>query len=216
MFSGVIEGCGPVTEILRETGALFLWIEGLPHWERLKNGESVSCDGICLTVLETRGKDFKVQVSSQTQALSHLGELRLGSRVNLERALGFGERNGGHFVLGHADTTAILHNRRVGQDGLCELALALPRSCTQRYLIPNGCIALNGVSLTLREAPNLDSVVVGVLPYTNSHTNLGKLELGQGVSLEWDYLAKIVHYHMRGTLLAYGNEGAVSVVESLE
>jgi riboflavin synthase len=155
----------------------------------LAKGESVAVNGCCLTVVASQGEHFDVQAGPETLLRTNLGAMRAGDRVNFERSLRVGERLGGHFVQGHIDTTAKLHERR--PEGEWEfLEFTLDPAWT-KFLVHKGSIAVDGVSLTL-VAVETGGFSVMLIPHTLAVTTLGLLKPGDSVNIETDVLAKHV------------------------
>jgi len=162
---------------------------------RVAFGDSVSVNGVCLTVLAVQPPTFWVEAVEETIARTNLGFLKVGDRVNLERALSASGRLGGHFVQGHVDGTGVI-------------AQIVPRlrskvmriRCPQElmpYIVPKGSIAVDGVSLTVVEV-GADWFTVSLIPYTLEHTTLGIRKVGDVVNLEVDILAKYVRHLLQG------------------
>jgi riboflavin synthase len=191
VFTGLVEGLGRVERIVEENGGLLLTIvwPDLASSEPLEIGESVAVNGCCLTVTAATGDIFKVQAGPETLARTNLGNTKAGNRVNLERSLKVGARLGGHFVLGHVDTTAVLRDRRsLGEWEF--LAFAIEPAWTS-LLVSKGSIAVDGVSLTLVDVwPDAFSVML--IPHTLAMTTLGITRPGDRVNIEVDILAKHV------------------------
>jgi riboflavin synthase len=157
----------------------------------LELGESVAVNGCCLTVVATEPEyeTFDVQAGPETLLRTNLGDLEASSPVNLERALCVGDRLGGHFVQGHVDTTARLHERR--PEGEWQfLAFTIDPDWTP-LMVPKGSIAVDGVSLTLVDVAS-DTFSVMLIPHTLAATTLGSLTCGARVNIEADMLAKHV------------------------
>ena len=196
MFTGLVEDVGTVVRADRRSDALVLAIRPaqIPVTE-LAVGESVCHDGACLTVTEVGRESFSVLAGAETLARTTLGNLRVGKRVNLERALRVGDRLGGHWVTGHIDGTGELAARR---DLGANLVLVV-RAGAQllRYIVEKGSIALAGVSLTVN-AVDADGFSVAIIPHTRDHTSLGDLTIGERVNLETDILAKHVEKLLGG------------------
>lgn len=155
----------------------------------LQPGESIAVEGVCLTV-DTPGTDgFEVDASAETLARTTLGALRIGSEVNLERALALGARLGGHIVTGHVDGVGALAGRRAVGEGVA-MTFELPAALA-RFVAEKGSIALGGVSLTVNaiSAARFD---VMLIPRTLRDTTLGALEPGGKVNVEVDVLARYV------------------------
>jgi riboflavin synthase len=191
VFTGLVSGLGRLEQAVDENAGRRLTIAwpGLSAGGPLEFGESIAVNGCCLTVTAATGEIFEVQAGPETLARTNLGEKATGDRVNLERALQAGARLGGHFVLGHIDTTAVLNDRR--QDGEWEfLAFGIEPSWTP-LLVSKGSIAVDGVSLTLVDVwPDAFSIML--IPHTLAMTTLGIIRPGDRVNIEVDILAKHV------------------------
>ncbi|MDQ3366901.1 MAG: riboflavin synthase [Myxococcota bacterium] len=190
MFTGLVEDCGTVARADRRSDALVLAIKParLPLAE-LALGDSVCHDGACLTVTELGRDTYSVLAGAETLARTTLGGVRIGTRVNLERALRVGDRLGGHWVSGHIDGTGELATRRDLGANLV-LGFRTPPALL-RYIVEKGSIAIAGVSLTVNTV-DADGFSIAIIPHTRDHTTLGDLSIGDRVNLETDILAKHV------------------------
>jgi riboflavin synthase len=190
MFTGLIECVGRIAAMRPATDGLRLAIESDRPLAGLALGESIAVDGVCLTVVtHAHDRRFEVDVSSESVAHSIVGGYRVGSQINLERALQLGDRLGGHLVSGHVDGQGALAQRHaVGASTRLTFTLD-PRLCSQ--LVPRGSVAINGVSLTIIELA-ADSFGVNVIPHTAVETNLVDLAVGAPVNIELDMLVKMV------------------------
>jgi riboflavin synthase len=190
MFTGLVEDVGTVARADRRSDALVLAIRPsrMPVGE-LAVGDSVCHDGACLTVTSIERDAYTVLAGAETLARTTLGGLRIGKKVNLERALKVGDRLGGHWVTGHIDGTGELRVRRDNGANLV-LSVALAPSLL-RHVVEKGSIALAGVSLTVN-AVDADTCSVAIIPHTRDHTTLGELAIGDRVNVETDLLAKHV------------------------
>jgi riboflavin synthase len=190
MFTGLVEDLGSIVRADRRSDALVLGVRPakLPVGE-LVIGDSVCHDGACLTVTEISRDSYTVLAGAETLARTTLGGLRIGKRVNLERALRVGDRLGGHWVTGHIDGTGELAARRDLGANLVLVVRAAP--ALLRYIVEKGSIAVAGVSLTVN-AVDADGFSVAIIPHTRDHTSLGELAIGDRVNLEVDILAKHV------------------------
>jgi len=190
MFTGLVEDLGTVVRADRRSDALVLAIrpQQIPLGE-LAVGDSICHDGTCLTVTELARETFTVLAGAETLARTTLGGLRVGKRVNLERALRVGDRLGGHWVTGHVDGTGELAARRDLGANLVLGVRAAP--ALLRYVVEKGSIAVAGVSLTVN-AVDGEGFSVAIIPHTRDHTTLGALAIGDRVNLEVDILAKHV------------------------
>lgn len=190
MFTGLVEDVGTIVRADRRSDALVLGVrpEHLPVAE-LSLGDSVCHDGTCLTVTEVGRDAFTVLAGAETLARTTLGGLRIGKRVNLERALKVGDRLGGHWVTGHVDGTGELAARRDQGANLVLVVRAVP--ALLRYIVEKGSIAVAGVSLTVNSV-DAETFSVAIIPHTRDHTSLGALAVGDRINLEVDILAKHV------------------------
>jgi riboflavin synthase len=188
MFTGIIVASGRVTAIAPTSGDLELGVDatGLDV-ARIAIGDSVSVQGVCLTVTRKEGAGFYADVSRETLAKTTLGRLRVGSRVNLEPSLRAGDALGGHMVSGHVDAVGKL--RKATQDARSwRLEIELPEGLA-RFVAPKGSICVDGVSLTVN---NVDGrrFDVNIIPHTHAVTTLGELRVGDEVNIEIDVVAR--------------------------
>jgi len=178
---------------LRADGA-YLIIEARVVLDGTRIGDSIAINGVDLTVIEMASDFFSADASLETLRRTTLGSLRAGSRVNLERALGVGERLGGHMVQGHVDGTGELV--MVEQEGNAyRMRFKFPRELG-RYIAMKGSITIDGISLTVAALGD-DWFEVAIIPHTWRETTLGELKRGDRVNLEVDVLAKYVERLMR-------------------
>lgn len=204
MFTGLVEDVGTVARVARRSDAAVLTIEpaAVPLAE-LSLGESIAVDGVCLTVTEHDDRRFTVLAGAETLRRTTIGELRTGSRVNLERALRLGDRLGGHMVSGHVDGIGEIRSRRDGGANL-EVHIAPPRELL-RYIIAKGSICIDGISLTVNTVDDY-SFAVALIPHTTSVTTLANKAVGAKVNLEVDLIGKYVEKLIAG----YRPTGATS------
>ena len=189
MFTGLVREVGRVVWLRRSDRTVQLLVKGPRTATRVRIGESVAVNGCCLTVTAQREGQFMFDLLAESLDRTNIGRLKPGGPVNLERALRVDGRLGGHFVQGHVDCTAkVLAVEEKGPD--LRLDIAIPPEFS-RYVAYKGSIAINGVSLTVAVA-NAEDFSVWVIPHTMEHTNLGDLEAGDLVNLEFDILAKYV------------------------
>lgn len=189
MFSGIVEALGTVAELRMEPPGCRIIVREAKIALETKVADSICVNGCCLTVVEQAGDTFAFQAGPETLARTNLGELKPGSRVNLERALAVGERLGGHFVSGHIDGTGALLDR-IDQGDWSTFWFSVPRNLAVQ-MASKGSIAVDGVSLTIVESQT-DRFSIALIPYTLAVTTLGPLVVGGKVNLETDILAKYV------------------------
>lgn len=189
MFTGLVREVGEVGWLRRTDQTVQLLVKAPRTAARVRTGESVAVNGCCLTVTAHRGKQMMFDLLEESLERTNLGDLKPGSPVNLERALRVDGRLGGHFVQGHIDCAAeVLAMEEKGSD--LRIDIALPPGFSG-YAAFKGSIAVNGVSLTIA-ALGENSFSVWIIPHTLENTNLGDLEPGHRVNLEFDILAKYV------------------------
>jgi len=189
MFTGLVREVGEVGWLRRTDQAVQLMVIAPRTASRVARGESVAVNGCCLTVATHRDKQLMFDLLEESLQRTNLGNVKPGDPVNLERALRVDGRLGGHFVQGHVDCTAqVISVTEKGPD--VRLEISLPAELA-RYAAFKGSIAVNGVSLTIAEITG-SSFTVWIIPHTLEATNLGDLQDGDTVNLEFDVLAKYV------------------------
>jgi riboflavin synthase len=188
MFTGIILAKGRVTSLTERDGDLELGVDaaGLDI-ARIAIGDSVCVQGACLTVTRKQDTCFFADVSRETMAKTTLGNLKVGSNVNLEPSLRAGDPLGGHMVSGHVDAVGNL--KRIDPDARSwRLEFELPPTLS-RFVAAKGSICLNGVSLTVNKVDGL-MFDVNIIPHTQAVTTLGELRVGDGVNVEIDVVAR--------------------------
>ena len=194
MFSGIVEASGKVESVLIEGFNKSFWISAHLD-EPLKVDQSISHNGVCLTVTEILPDEksgiqtYSVTAIHETLQKTNLEEWIEGSEINLERCLKTGQRLDGHFVQGHVDTTGILKSIE-SQNGSWLLTIQFPADFSS-LIVAKGSICINGVSLTVVDALD-DELSVAIIPYTWEHTNFHLLQTGNSVNLEFDILGKYI------------------------
>jgi riboflavin synthase len=188
MFTGIIESTGVISSIsVQETNKTFQIISSLvPH---LHADQSISHDGVCLTVESLTEHTYQVTAISETLFKSTLSQWRAGDRINLERCLQLNSRLDGHMVQGHVDTTATCLNRE-SLRGSWLFRFEFP-FLFKNLIIEKGSVAVNGISLTCFDVTN-SAFSVAVIPYTFDHTNIRDLFPGSAVNIEFDMIGKYV------------------------
>ena len=185
MFTGIVEEIG----IVKETSRDRLAFEAHKVLEGTKVGDSIAANGVCLTVVSLENRGFSVNVMPETLRCTNLGSLHYGDQVNLERALVYGGRLGGHLVLGHADDTGEITDINSEEAAHIMRISAPPK--LMPYMVNKGFIAVDGVSLTIVDFDGL-FLFVSLVTYTMEHTTLGRKRPGDIVNLEADIIAKYV------------------------
>lgn len=201
MFSGIVESTATVVRVVREEGTENVHLTlTAPFVEELKVDQSISHNGVCLTVvaIDLEERSYTVTAILETLQRSNLGDLKPGDLVNLERSMTVGGRLDGHIVQGHVDTTGVCSEIREAEGShYFRIEYSVPKEMALRgYMtVEKGSVCVNGVSLTVvNSTPN--SFEVAIIPYTIEHTNFKTLEVGKRVNLEFDiigkYLARII------------------------
>jgi len=188
MFTGIISDVGRVRAVT-PGGDTGFTIATAYDARDIALGASIACAGVCLTVTGKGEGWFTVQASAETLARSTLGAWRVGTPVNLERALRVGDELGGHILSGHVDAVATILERRPDGDSLRFVFEVLPP--LERAIAPKGSVALDGVSLTVNEVEGR-RFGVNIIPFTRTKTTFGAAEPGDRVNLEIDVLARYV------------------------
>lgn len=193
MFTGIVEGMGVIKNITPISQGLLLAC--IPDFSITdpKIGESIAVNGVCLTAVTISERFFTADVSFETLKRTNLGTLKVGSRVNLERALRPMDRLGGHIVTGHIDCVGEIVD--VGIKGqFLVLTVSIPQkdaSRYNRYLVEKGSVAVDGVSLTVNSCGE-GRFSLAIIPHTAKLTTIGFKQKGDAVNLEFDILAKYV------------------------
>jgi len=188
MFTGLIEAVGRVLSISR-TSAGGVIVIASPLLRGVAIGDSVSVDGVCLTITSLRDEGGTFDISRETLLRSTLGERRKGDAVNLERALRVGDRLGGHLVTGHVDCVGRVTGRREDGDSI-RFSIDLP-SGMGRYLVEKGSVAVDGISLTVNGVTG-DRFTLNVIPHTGRETTIASRRVGDQVNIELDIIGKYV------------------------
>lgn len=188
MFTGIIESIGEVVGVSQEESNVKFSISS-DITSELKIDQSVSHNGVCLTVVSISGSVYEVVAISETLSKSNLGSLEVGSKVNLERAMKLGARLDGHLVQGHVDGTATCISVS-DHDGSWEFRFRIEGGA-KHPIIEKGSICINGVSLTLVNVSGAE-FSVAIIPYTYEHTNFSTLQEGTQVNIEFDMIGKYV------------------------
>ena len=197
MFTGIILATGRVSSLTEKGGDLELGVDAAAlDLERVALGDSISVQGACLTVTRKEGACFYADVSRETMAKTTMGDLRAGSRVNLEPSLRAGDALGGHWVSGHVDAVGKL--KTLVQDARSwRLEFELP-AAPMRYVASKGSICVNGVSLTVNNVAGR-CFDVNIIPHTLKVTTLGELKVDDGVNIEIDVIARYLERLMTKT-----------------
>lgn len=189
MFTGIIEDIGEVLGIETRSGLSRMSIRPNIPLSEIKEGDSISVDGVCVTVTSVSSYEFSFDVSLETLKVTTLGEKKKGDKVNLERALKVDGRFQGHIVTGHVECVGTIVEKRNLGDSL-QLEIMIPKELT-RYVVKKGSIAVDGISLTVNDQSD-NRFMVNIVPYTASKTTIGIKRIGDRVNIETDIIGKYV------------------------
>jgi riboflavin synthase len=189
MFTGLIEEIGKVENIIKGAKSAQITINGSRILEDTKLGDSISTNGVCLTVVNFTKSSFTVDVMPETMRRSNLKNLKHGSRVNLERALRLGDRLGGHIVSGHIDGVGFI--KSIEEEDNATWVTIEASEDILKYVIEKGSIAIDGTSLTVAYVNNV-SFKVSIIPMTRDETTLLSKKVGEEVNLECDMVGKYI------------------------
>ncbi|HEV2172087.1 MAG TPA: riboflavin synthase [Nitrospira sp.] len=189
MFTGIVEEMGAVISLDKTLAGTRMTILASTVMGDLKIGDSVSVNGICLTVVSKSERNFVVEVSPETLSVTTLGRVTAGAPVNLERPMKLNERIGGHLVAGHVDGVGTIRSRH--QEGNAIFFTIEAPSEILRYCVTKGSITIDGVSLTINEVGD-HSFSIAIIPHTAKVTTLGLKQINDTVNLESDLIGKYV------------------------
>jgi riboflavin synthase len=195
MFTGLIEEKGKLISKIQTGDGYQLTVSAKIVMDDLKIGSSISVNGCCLTVVKLTNDSFSVDTIEETLKKTNLGLLKIGDNVNLERPLKADARLGGHFVLGHIDTTGKIEDiKELSNSHFITISFPLQ---FKQYLIYVGSVAIDGVSMTVARLEE-NKFSVGVIPHTWDETIFSQKKIGDTVNLEFDVLGKYVEKIMQG------------------
>lgn len=203
MFTGIIEEIGEIKSIKHGSKSAVLTIKGTLVTSDARPGDSIAVNGVCLTATSISGDTFTADVMAESLRRSALGDLRIGSRVNLERAMPADGRFGGHIVSGHIDGMGTV-TRLEKEDNATWVTIEAPSSIL-RYIIEKGSIAIDGVSLTVAYVDE-SCFKVSVIPHTGGETTLLEKKVGESVNLENDVVGKYVEKLMLASMPSSAGE----------
>lgn len=189
MFTGIIEEIGTVHDITKGAKYFLLTVRSSKVIKDVGIGDSIAVNGVCLTVVKMTANSFSADVSRETISCSTFGYLRIGDRLNLERALPATGRFGGHFVSGHIDGIGQIVG--IHNEGIAVLYTFKPDNNLMKYFVRKGSIAIDGISLTVTNVES-DKFSVSVIPQTMKETIMSKKSIGDFVNIECDIIGKYV------------------------
>lgn len=209
MFTGLVEEIGTVEKIKKGSKSASLTIKAHKIFDDLKIGDSVSTNGVCLTVTSINNNTFTADVMNESIKRSNLADLKSGSYVNIERAMCLNSRFGGHIVSGHIDGVGLI--LKIKKEDIAILYSIKTSEKLTRYIVEKGSITIDGISLTVTKVSKDNTFEVSVIPHTTEQTILCKKRVGDKVNLENDiigkYIEKFVTYkNKKGITLDMLNE----------
>lgn len=204
MFTGIVEEKGTLKKLVTQGSSMQVTIAAETVLTDVSIGDSISVNGVCLTVTSFNQEQFTVDVMPETFRTSSLAQLSVGSQVNLERAMAANGRFGGHFVSGHVDTVGKI--ARIWTEANARYLSISVENEGHAYLMPKGSITVDGTSLTIFDVTN-DGFVISLIPETQQATILGAKNQGDIVNLEFDMLAKYMERLLETKLKASQSNG---------
>lgn len=187
MFSGIVEKMGELKKIETRQGKIYFTIKAGGFLSGVRVGQSIACDGVCLTAIKVAGGNFTVELMPETLRLTKFSQSKIGDLINLEKSLRLGDTISGHFVMGHVDAVGIVKKAAsLGADA--SLIIKVPKKII-KYLAYKGSVSVNGVSLTIAGRGQV-WLKVCLIGHTLKITNLGRLKAKDKVNLEVDTIAR--------------------------
>lgn len=199
MFTGIIEATGKVVKV-EKAGQNIDFTLTCDFTDELKIDQSLAHNGCCLTVVDIKGKEYKVTAIDESLLKTNLKSWEVGSEINLERCLKFDGRLDGHLVQGHVDETATVQNIE-NRDGSYFITFKMDEN-TKFVTVPQGSVTVNGISLTVASSQD-DQFSVAIIPYTWQFTNMKNLKIGSEVNIEFDIIGKYITKLMSQKNAAY-------------
>ena len=194
MFNGIVYNQGLIKAIKKKSkyvnGSRVIEITSNITFKKSDIGESVSCDGVCLTLIRIKKKSFLFYLSKETLKRSNFKNAKVGKLINIEKSLHHGKKISGHYVQGHVDTTSIVKNIKI-IDRSWNVVFGLEKKY-KKFIVEKGSISINGVSLTISKI-RVNSFQITIIPHTLKLTNLISLKRGDKVNVEFDMVGKYLN-----------------------
>ena len=194
MFNGIVYNQGLIRSIKKNpkyvNGSRVIEITSNISFKNSDIGESVSCDGVCLTLIRIKKKSFLFYLSKETLKRSNFKNAKVGKRINIEKSLHHGKKISGHYVQGHVDTTSIVKSIKI-IDKSWNVVFGLEKKY-KKFIVEKGSISINGVSLTISKI-RANSFQITIIPHTLKLTNLINLKRGDKVNVEFDMVGKYLN-----------------------
>ena len=194
MFNGIVYNQGLIKSIKKSPryvrGSLVIEVKSNIPFKKSDIGESVCCDGVCLTLIRIKSKTFLFYLSKETLNRSNFKNVEVGRYINIEKSLHYGKKISGHYIQGHVDTTSVVKNIKI-VDKSWNVNFTLNKKY-KKFLVEKGSISINGVSLTVSKL-RTNSFQITIIPHTLKLTNLIKLKRGDKVNVEFDMIGKYLN-----------------------
>ena len=195
MFNGIIFNKGTIKNIKKNTKSILIGIKSNLKIKKEELGSSISCNGVCLTLVKIDKKIIYFYISIETIRRSNFSEIKIGDEVNLEKSLVYGQKISGHFTQGHVDTTAKV-KKILLVDNSWILKLEFKNKKLIKHLEDKASISINGVSLTISKISN-KNIILNIIPHTLKLTNLKNLRLNDTVNVELDIFGKYIYKYTK-------------------
>ena len=195
MFNGIIFNKGTIKNIKKNTKSILIGIKSNLKIKKEELGSSISCNGVCLTLVKIDKKIIYFYISIETIRRSNFSKIKIGDEVNLEKSLVYGQKISGHFTQGHVDTTAKV-KKILLVDNSWILKLEFKNKKLIKYLEEKASISINGVSLTISKISN-KNIILNIIPHTLKLTNLKNLRLNDTVNVELDIFGKYIYKYTK-------------------
>ena len=191
MFNGIIYNTGKIKLIKKKSKSLFIGIEAKLKISKKEIGSSVSCNGVCLTIVSFKNKLINFDISSETLKRSNFNSIKINQVINLEKSLSYGEKISGHFTQGHVDTVATT-KKIIFVDKTWILKFKINKKKFNKFIVEKASISINGVSLTVSRVSH-NYFEINVIPHTLKLTNLKNLKINDTVNVELDIFSKYIY-----------------------
>ena len=195
MFNGIIYNKGTIKNIKKNTKSILIGIKSNLKIKKEELGSSISCNGVCLTLVKIDKKIIYFYISIETIRRSNFSKIKIGDEVNLEKSLVYGQKISGHFTQGHVDTTAKVKKISL-IDNSWILKLEFKNKKLIKHLEEKASISINGVSLTISKISN-KNIILNIIPHTLKLTNLKNLRLNDTVNVELDIFGKYIYKYTK-------------------
>ena len=194
MFNGIVYNQGTIKSLRRNPkyvrGSLVIEVASNIKFKKTDIGESVSCDGVCLTLIRIKKSSFLFYLSKETLNRSNFKNIKIGKYINIEKSLYYGKKISGHYVQGHVDTTSIVRSVKI-IDRSWNVIFGLEKKY-KKFIVEKGSISINGVSLTISRI-RANNFQITIIPHTLKLTNLINLKRGDKVNVEFDMVGKYIN-----------------------